>query len=112
MVRKVNFERVRASLDTVPEVVEISPAEVRPIDFERIECAACGERFPLGGKCSRLDIHKVLDPTTVALVFDSLIPWLNRCQQGSRQVGAIWYRQGLDRGCPRAFSEEELFHGR
>jgi hypothetical protein len=38
--RKINLEKVRASLDAVCPKCErlISPAEVRRIDFERIEC--------------------------------------------------------------------------
>ncbi len=45
--RKINLERVRASLDAVcPKCGNLtSPAEVRRIDFERIECPVCGERF-------------------------------------------------------------------
>ena len=47
MTRKVNLEKVQASLDAAcPKCGKaISPAEVRRIDFERIECPACGERF-------------------------------------------------------------------
>jgi ribosomal protein S27AE len=45
--RKINLEKVLASLDAVcPKCGKsISPAEVRRIDFERIECPVCGERF-------------------------------------------------------------------
>jgi ribosomal protein L37AE/L43A len=45
--RKINLEKVRASLDVVcPKCGRvIPPAEVRRIDFERIECSVCGERF-------------------------------------------------------------------
>jgi DNA-directed RNA polymerase subunit RPC12/RpoP len=45
--RKINLEKVRASLDAVcPECGHvIPPAEVRRVDFDRIECPACGERF-------------------------------------------------------------------
>jgi hypothetical protein len=45
--RKINREKVQASLDKVcPKCgALISPAEVRRIDFERIECSVCGERF-------------------------------------------------------------------
>ena len=52
--RKINLEKVQASLDAVcPECGKsISPVEVRHIDFERIECPACGERFAPGGKSS------------------------------------------------------------
>jgi hypothetical protein len=44
MPRKVNLEKVQASLDAVsPKCGKaISPAEVRRVDFERIECPACG----------------------------------------------------------------------
>ncbi len=45
--RKINLEKVRASLDEVcPKCgALIPPADVRRIDFERIECPLCGERF-------------------------------------------------------------------
>jgi ribosomal protein S27AE len=45
--RKINRENVLASLDKVcPKCGKpIPPAEVRRIDFERIECPVCGERF-------------------------------------------------------------------
>jgi hypothetical protein len=45
--RKINLERVRASLDAVcPKCgALIPPAEVRRIDFERIECPLCGEKI-------------------------------------------------------------------
>jgi hypothetical protein len=40
-------QKVQASLDTIcPKCGKaISPAEVRRVDFERIECPECGERF-------------------------------------------------------------------
>jgi hypothetical protein len=52
--RKVNIEKVLASLDTIwPECGKaISPVEMQRIDFERMKCPACGERFaisPAGG---------------------------------------------------------------
>jgi predicted RNA-binding Zn-ribbon protein involved in translation (DUF1610 family) len=45
--RKINLEKVRASLDALcPKCGKvITPAEVKRIDFEHIECPACGERF-------------------------------------------------------------------
>ena len=45
--KKVNLEKVLASLDTIcPKCGKvISPFEVRRIDFQRMECPACGERF-------------------------------------------------------------------
>jgi hypothetical protein len=45
--RKINLEKVRASLDAVcPKCGGlIPPADVRRIDFERIECPVRGERF-------------------------------------------------------------------
>jgi ribosomal protein S27AE len=45
--RKINLEKVRASLDAVcPKCGKlVPPAEVRRIDFERNECPVCGERF-------------------------------------------------------------------
>jgi hypothetical protein len=50
--RKINLEKVWASLDAVcPKCKKvIPPAEVRPIDFERIECPVCGQRFAPGPK--------------------------------------------------------------
>jgi predicted RNA-binding Zn-ribbon protein involved in translation (DUF1610 family) len=50
--KKVNLEKVKASLDAVcPKCGKaISPAEVRRVDFERMECPACGERFAPGRK--------------------------------------------------------------
>jgi len=43
----LNLEKVQASLDAVcPKCGKvITPAEVQRIDFERIECPACGEWF-------------------------------------------------------------------
>ena len=45
--RKINLERVLASFDAVcPKCGGlISPAQVRRIDFERIEWPVCGELF-------------------------------------------------------------------
>jgi ribosomal protein S27AE len=45
--RKINREKALASLDKVcPKCGHvISPAEVRRVDFERIECPVCGEEF-------------------------------------------------------------------
>jgi ribosomal protein S27AE len=45
--RKINLEKVRVSLDKVcPKCGKsIPPAEVRRVDFERIECPVCGEQF-------------------------------------------------------------------
>jgi hypothetical protein len=45
--KKINFEEVLASLDKVcPKCgALLSPADVRRIDFERIECPVCGEQF-------------------------------------------------------------------
>ena len=45
--RKINLEKVRASLDAICPKCEalIPPAQVRRIDFERIECPVCGEQF-------------------------------------------------------------------
>jgi ribosomal protein S27AE len=50
--KKIDLEKVQASLNKAcPKCGGlISPAEVRRIDFERIECPACGERFAPGGK--------------------------------------------------------------
>ena len=45
--RKVNREKVQASLDVVcPKCGKvITPAEVRRVDFQNIVCPACGEQF-------------------------------------------------------------------
>jgi predicted RNA-binding Zn-ribbon protein involved in translation (DUF1610 family) len=45
--RKINLEKVQVSLDKVCLKCGalISPAEVRRVDFERIECPVCGEQF-------------------------------------------------------------------
>jgi hypothetical protein len=45
--RKINREKVLASMDKVcPKCAQvITPAEVRRIDFERIERPVCGEQF-------------------------------------------------------------------
>jgi hypothetical protein len=51
--RKINLEKVRESLDKLcPKCgCLISPAQVRRIDFERIKCPVCGERFvPVPGQ--------------------------------------------------------------
>jgi hypothetical protein len=50
--RKINLEKVRASLDALcPKCGKlIPPAEMRRIDFERMERLACGERFVPGGE--------------------------------------------------------------
>jgi len=60
--RKINLEKVRASLTTVcPKCGKvIPPADVRRIDFERVECPVCGEQFvPVPGpdqtRSSRID---------------------------------------------------------
>jgi predicted RNA-binding Zn-ribbon protein involved in translation (DUF1610 family) len=43
----MNLEKVQASLDRAcPKCGKvITPADVKRIDFERMECPACGERF-------------------------------------------------------------------
>ena len=53
--REINLEKVQASLDAVcPKCGGlIPPAEVRRIDFERIECPVCGERFSPGPSLAR-----------------------------------------------------------
>jgi ribosomal protein S27AE len=45
--RKINLEKVRASLDTkCPKCgFTITPDLVKRVDFERLECPKCGERF-------------------------------------------------------------------
>jgi predicted RNA-binding Zn-ribbon protein involved in translation (DUF1610 family) len=47
---KINLEKVMAALNTVcPKCgVTITPAQIRRIDFERIQCPECGERFDAG----------------------------------------------------------------
>jgi len=46
-LRKIDLEKVQASLNAVCLKCRksISPAELHRVDFERIECPACGERF-------------------------------------------------------------------
>jgi hypothetical protein len=58
--RKINREKVLASLDKVcPKYGKvISPAEVRRIDFEHIECPACGGRFAPRPASSGLATYK------------------------------------------------------
>jgi predicted RNA-binding Zn-ribbon protein involved in translation (DUF1610 family) len=48
--QKINLEKVRAALDTVcPKCgCPITPAKIRRIDFESVECPECGERFVPG----------------------------------------------------------------
>jgi ribosomal protein S27AE len=50
--KKINLEKVRASLNTVcPKCGKvITPAEMQPIDFERMKCPACGKLFTQGRK--------------------------------------------------------------
>jgi predicted RNA-binding Zn-ribbon protein involved in translation (DUF1610 family) len=45
--QRINLEKVKAALDTVcPKCgCTITPAKIRRVDFERIECPECGERF-------------------------------------------------------------------
>jgi ribosomal protein S27AE len=45
--RKINLDKVLASLDkTCPKCgFTITPDLVKRVDFERIECPKCGERF-------------------------------------------------------------------
>jgi ribosomal protein S27AE len=45
--RKINLEKVRASLDkTCPNCgFTITPDLVKRVDFERVECPKCGEKF-------------------------------------------------------------------
>jgi hypothetical protein len=47
---EINLDEVQASLDAVcpKSGALIPPADVRRIDFDRIECPACGERFVSG----------------------------------------------------------------
>jgi ribosomal protein S27AE len=45
--RKINLEKVQASLNkTCPKCgFTITPDLVKRVDFDRIECPKCGERF-------------------------------------------------------------------
>lgn len=45
--QKINFAKVNAALDTpCPKCgYLIAPAELRRVDFERVVCPECGERF-------------------------------------------------------------------
>jgi predicted RNA-binding Zn-ribbon protein involved in translation (DUF1610 family) len=54
MARKVNLAKARASLDTVcPKCGGlISPVQIRRVDFDHIECPACGEQFAPGRQTS------------------------------------------------------------
>ena len=48
--QKINLEKVLASLNTVCPKCEcsITPDKIRRIDFERMICPECGERFKAG----------------------------------------------------------------
>jgi ribosomal protein S27AE len=50
--RKINREKMLASLNkTCPKCgFTITPDLVKRVDFERIECPKCGEKFQLGAK--------------------------------------------------------------
>ena len=53
--RKINLQKVHASLDAgLPTMREgdFTPPKVRRIDFEQMECPACGERLAPDGKRS------------------------------------------------------------
>jgi hypothetical protein len=52
--KKINLEKVLASLDAkCPKCGKVvPPADVRRIDFDRIECPVCGECFAAGRKQS------------------------------------------------------------
>jgi hypothetical protein len=56
MTRKVNLAKVKASLDVVcPKCGGlITTAQIRSVDFERVECPACGERF---ARVNKLGLH-------------------------------------------------------
>jgi ribosomal protein S27AE len=45
--QKINLEKVKVALNTVcPKCAySIPPDKIRRIDFERMECPECGERF-------------------------------------------------------------------
>jgi ribosomal protein S27AE len=45
--RKINLEKVLASLNTTcPKCgFAITPDQIKRVDFERMECPKCGERF-------------------------------------------------------------------
>ena len=47
--RKINLEKLQASLDKTCRKCgfTITPDQVKRVDFERIECPQCGERFRL-----------------------------------------------------------------
>jgi len=48
--QKINREKVMAALNTLcPKCgYSIPPEELRRIDFSRVECPSCGERFTPG----------------------------------------------------------------
>jgi ribosomal protein S27AE len=45
--QKINREKVEAALNTLcPKCgYSITPAEIRRIDFDKMQCPKCGERF-------------------------------------------------------------------
>jgi len=45
--QKINLDKVLASLNTTCQKCgySIAPAEIRRVDFERVECPECGEHF-------------------------------------------------------------------
>ena len=45
--QKINPEKVMAALNTVctKRGYSITPARIRRVDFQRVECPECGERF-------------------------------------------------------------------
>jgi ribosomal protein S27AE len=49
--RKINLEKVLALLNTTcPKCgFAITPDQVKRVDFERMECPKCGEKFRPGG---------------------------------------------------------------
>lgn len=55
--QKINLAKVNAALNTsCPKCGHlIAPAELRRIDFERVECPKCGERFVPGSRNVRQD---------------------------------------------------------
>jgi ribosomal protein S27AE len=73
--RKINLEKVRASLDSVcPKCGRvIPPAEVRRVDFERIECPACGARFVPCLDCPRAKRSHVAPSDVEARAFGMLV---------------------------------------
>ncbi len=74
--RKINRDKVQASLDTpCPKCgLSISPAMIRRVDFDRVECPKWGEKFAAGaGPAVRSKMGKLIElPSRKALDYISI----------------------------------------